>query len=66
MMTEGTYDAATKTFTNTGEFQMSPTMKQKIRETLKLTDKDHMLFEWYEERGGKEVKTMVIDYTRTK
>jgi hypothetical protein len=66
MMTEGTYDAATKTFTNTGEFQISPTMKQKIRETLKLTDKDHMLFEWYEDRGGKEVKTMVIDYTRTK
>jgi hypothetical protein len=66
MMTEGTYDAATKTFTHTGEFQMSSTMKQKIREVIKLTDKDHMLFEWYEDRGGKEVKTMEINYTRAK
>ena len=66
MMTEGTYDASTKTFTNTGEFQMSPTMKQKIRESIKVTDKDHMLMEWYEDRGGKEVKTMEIAYTRTK
>lgn len=66
MTTEGTYDASTKTLTSTGEFQMSATMKQKIREVLKLTDKDHMLFEWYEDRGGKEVKTMEINYTRAK
>jgi hypothetical protein len=66
MMTEGTYDAATKTFTYTGAFQMTPTMSQKIREVLKLTDKDHMMFEWYEDRGGKEAKTMQIDYTKKK
>ena len=66
MTTEGTYDASTKTFTFTGEFQMSATMKQKIRETVKLTDKDHIVFEWYEDRGGKEVKTMEINYTRAK
>ena len=66
MMTEGTYDAATKSLTSTGEFQMSPTMKMKIREVLKITDKDHMTFEWYEDRGGKEVKTMEIAYTRGK
>ena len=66
MMTEGTYDASTKTFTYTGEFQMSPTMKQKIREVVKLTDNNHMAFEWYEDRGGKEVKTMEINYTRGK
>jgi hypothetical protein len=66
MMTEGTYDASTKTFTYTGEFQMSQTMKQKIREVMKLTDKDHIVFEWYEDRGGKEVKTMEINYTRGK
>lgn len=66
MMSEGDYDAATKTFTYTGEFEMMPGMKQKIRETLKLTDKDHMDFEWYEDRGGKEMKTMEISYTRKK
>jgi hypothetical protein len=41
-------------------------MKQKIREVVKLTDKDHMNFEWYEDRGGKEAKTLEINYTRAK
>jgi Protein of unknown function (DUF1579) len=66
MMSEGDYDPATKTFTYTGEYEGIPGMKQKIRETLKIVDKDHHTFEWYEDRGGKEVKTMEIDYTRKK
>jgi hypothetical protein len=66
MMAEGDYDSATKTFTYTGEYEGIPGMKQKIRETLKMTDKDHLLFEWYEDRGGKEVKTMEIAYSRKK
>ena len=65
MMSEGDYDAATKTFTYTGEFEMMPGMKQKIREVVKITDKDHMDFEYYEDRGGKEMKTMEINYTRS-
>jgi hypothetical protein len=66
MTSEGTYDASTKTFTYTGEYQMSPTMKQKIKEVVKLTDDKHMMFEWYEDRGGKETKTMEINYTKAK
>ena len=66
MMSEGDYDPATKTFTYTSEIEMMPGMKQKIREVVKVTDKDHMTFEWYEDRGGKEAKTMEIDYTRKK
>ena len=66
MTSEGDYDPATKTFTYTGEMEMVPGMKQKIREVVKLTDKDHMDFEWYEDRGGKEIKTMEINYTRKK
>ena len=66
MMSEGDYDPTTKTFTYTGEFEMMPGMKQKIREVVKITDKDHMDFEYYEERGGKEMKTMEIAYTRKK
>jgi hypothetical protein len=65
MMSEGDYDAATKTLTYTGEFEMMPGMKQKIREVMKITDKDHMDFEYYEDRGGKEMKTMEIAYTRS-
>jgi hypothetical protein len=64
MMAEGSYDPATKTFTYTGEVEPVPGMKQQIRETIKITDKDHHLFEWYENRGGQEVKTMEIAYTR--
>jgi hypothetical protein len=66
MMAEGTYDPATKTFTYTGEVEAIPGMKQKIREVVKVTDKDHHLLEWYEDRGGKEAKTMEIAYTRAK
>jgi hypothetical protein len=66
MMAEGDYDPATKTFTYTGEIEAIPGMKQKIREVVKLTDNDHMNFEWYEDRGGKEVKTLEINYTRAK
>ena len=66
MTSEGDYDPATKTFTYTGETEMVPGMTQKIREVVKLDDKDHMTFEWYEDRGGKEAKTMEIDYTRKK
>src|SRR5262249_47306297 len=65
MMSEGTYDPSTKTLTYAGEFEMAPGMKQQIREVIKLTDKDHMTFEWYENRGGQELKTMQIDYTRS-
>jgi Protein of unknown function (DUF1579) len=66
MMAEGDYDPGTKTFTYTGEVEAIPGMKQKIREVVKMTDKDHMLFEWYEDRGGQEAKTMEINYTRKK
>jgi hypothetical protein len=66
MFAEGDYDPATKTFTYTGEIEAIPGMKQQIRETIKITDKDHHLFEWFENRGGQEVKTMEIAYTRSK
>src|SRR5438105_12602830 len=66
MMSEGSYDPATKTFTYTGEYEAIPGMKQKIREVMKIADKDHMSFEWYEDRGGKEAKSMEISYTRKK
>jgi len=66
MMSEGSYDPATTTFTYTGEYEAIPGMKQKIREVMKIADKDHMSFEWYEDRGGKEAKTMEISYTRKK
>ena len=61
---EGTYDPATKSFTFNMEMEPVPGMKSQVREALKITDKDHMLLEWYENQGGQERKTMEIAYTR--
>ncbi len=64
MMSEGTYDPATKMFTYTGEMEMMPGMKSKVREVVKIIDPKHHTFEFYEDRGGQEAKTMEIGYTR--
>jgi hypothetical protein len=61
---DGTYDPGTKTFTYTSEIEMMPGMKTPVREVIKATDKDHMVLEWYENRGGQDKKTMEINYTR--
>jgi Protein of unknown function (DUF1579) len=66
LMSEGTYDPATKTFTYTSEMEMVPGVVTKVREVIKIVDKNHHVFEWYEDRGGKEEKTMEISYTRQK
>lgn len=66
MNAEGTYDPAAKAFTYTSEYEQIPGMVTKIREVIKITDKDHHTFEWYEDHGGKETKTMEINYTRKK
>jgi hypothetical protein len=65
-LSEGSYDAASKTFTYTGEAEMMPGMKTKVREVIKVVDNDHHTFEYYEDRGGQEAKTMEISYSRKK
>ncbi|PZR73199.1 MAG: hypothetical protein DLM73_11295 [Chthoniobacterales bacterium] len=66
MLSEGTYDAAAKTFTYTGEYEAMPGMKSKVRELVKMPDGTHMSMEYYEDRGQGETKSMEITYTRTK
>jgi hypothetical protein len=66
MFMEGTYDPAAKAFTYTAEAEMMPGMKTKVREVVTLVDANHHKLEWFEDRGGKEVKTMEINYTRKK
>jgi len=65
LSSESTYDAASKTFTYNANCEMMPGMPVKIREVIKITDKDHHMFEWYEDRGQGETKTMEIAYTRS-
>jgi hypothetical protein len=63
---EGDYDPATKTLTYTGEEEAIPGMKTKVRQVVRIADKDHHTMEWYEDRGQGEAKTMEINYTRAK
>jgi Protein of unknown function (DUF1579) len=63
---EGVYNPATKTFTYDSEVEPLPGVRTKVRELLKIADQDHHTLEWYENRAGKEVKTMEINYTRAK
>jgi|SRR5208282_6103780 len=64
MNSEGTYDAGSKTLTYLAEYEPMPGMKTKMRQVLKIADKDHRSIEFFEDRGGKQVKTMEIGYTR--
>ena len=66
LLSEGTYDAATKTFTYRSEGEFMPGMPTKIREVIKVVDGDHHTFEWYDDARGAEAKTMEIHYTRKK
>ena len=63
-MSEGTYDAASKTFTYLGEEESVPGNKTKTRQSIKILDHDHYVMEWYETHDGKEAKMMELDYTR--
>ncbi|MEO8670456.1 MAG: DUF1579 domain-containing protein [Tahibacter sp.] len=62
----GSYDAATKTYTFNGDMDdaMKAGAKIPIREVVKIVDKDHYTFEWFETREGKEARTMQISYVR--
>jgi hypothetical protein len=64
----GTYDPAARTFTYKGDMDdiMKPGTKVKIRQVVKVLSDDSHVMEWYETRGGKEIRTMEITYTRQK
>ncbi len=66
MVSEGIYDPPSKTFTFRSQYEPAPGVTIKVREALKLVDDDHQMLEWFEDRGGQEVKTMEINYTRKK
>jgi hypothetical protein len=62
----GSYDPATRTFTYMGDMDdmMKPGVKVKVRQNVKILSDDAHVMDWYETRGGKEIKTMEIAYTR--
>ena len=66
VLSEGSYDPASKSFTYLFEMEPVPGMKTKARQVVKIVDADHLQMDWYETHGGQEAKTMEIDYTRKK
>jgi hypothetical protein len=66
MVSEGTYDEATKTLTYTGQMTEPMGTDMNVREVITAPDKDHSTFEMYMDMGGKEIKNMEIKYTRVK
>jgi hypothetical protein len=62
----GTYDAATKTYTFRGEMDdyAKPNLKMAVRQVVHIVDPTHYTFEWYEMHGGKEAKTLQIEYSK--
>lgn len=69
MMTDGEYDLATQTYTFRGEMA-DPMQGGKamipFRETVRIVDADHHVMEMYETRDGKEARSFMIEYTRSK
>lgn len=68
MNATGDYDAASETYTFSGSM---PDMKKVGgvaigRHTLRVVDADHLLMEMFENRTGREVRTMQMEYTRVK
>ena len=61
---EGTFDPTTKSLTYLGTFEPVPGTVTKVRQVVKCTDSDHFSMEMFEDRGGTQVKTMEISYTR--
>ncbi|HEY0333074.1 MAG TPA: DUF1579 domain-containing protein [Stenotrophomonas sp.] len=63
---QGSYDAAKRTYTihNQMSDPMHPGQTTKMREVLQVIDKDHLVQEMFEPRGGKEVRTLRIEYAR--
>jgi hypothetical protein len=68
MMSEGTYDPKTKSFTFTAEVDdcMNPGKKVKMREVIRVIDDNKHVMEFYKLGDGKEIKEMEITCTRKK
>lgn len=62
----GDYDKASNAWTFLGEMPdpLQPATTLKVRQVMRIYNDRHYGFDWYEIRGGKETRTMNIDYRR--
>lgn len=64
MFLEGTYDKESNSLNYEGEMLDPMGNNMKVREVIKIIDKDHQIFEMYMDDGRGEMKSMEIKYTR--
>jgi hypothetical protein len=60
----GSYDAASRTYSLTGEMAGKHGASVPVREVMRIADHDHFTYEFYETRGGKEALAIRLQYTR--
>jgi hypothetical protein len=64
MKLDGTYDKTTNTISYSGFMVVPNGSKAKVRQVLKIIDKDHSTFEMFVDMGSGESKSMEIKYKR--
>lgn len=64
ILAHGSYDAASRTYTFTGEMAGSDGSPVPVREVMRIADSDHFVYEYYETRNGKEALAVSLQYTR--
>ncbi|MBK7630062.1 MAG: DUF1579 domain-containing protein [Ignavibacteriales bacterium] len=64
MITEGTVDKSTNSITYNGHMVTPNGSKAKVRNVVKIIDKDHSTFEMFVDMGTGETKSMEIKYSR--
>lgn len=64
LVTEGTYDEGTKTYTFQGDMTMPDGSETKVREVTRIESDDKHVFEMYMTGPEGEMKVMEITYTR--
>ncbi|MEO8998436.1 MAG: DUF1579 family protein [Rhodanobacter sp.] len=64
ILAHGDYNAASRTYTFTGEMASKGGTPVPVREVLRIADNDHFVYEYYETREGKEALAVRLQYTR--
>jgi len=64
ILSKGGYDPATSTYTLTATVTSEQGETFPLREVMKVTDKNHFTYEYYETHGGKESLIVRLEYVR--
>lgn len=64
ILAHGSYDAASRTYSFTGEMAGKDGGPVPVREVMRIADNDHFTYEYYETRNGAEALAVRLQYTR--